>query len=668
MPCFKGSGGDFVLLRVPFAKNGGGLYLNQYTTSCMLKFRKVNCQRGLFATVGWDQWSTPQDGDDKAQLWLKRDGKLSAADVSPGGSDAPSFRPNAWHAVSLVVDAGSSPTLHLYIDGSLVGSIKTPKASRDGQFTMKRQLALFFSRTNEKRSSGNNADDARVGPKYIRSAAVHARVLDADQLRREHAILHALLIDDAIAASPSYMHAPLTAAFSAALNSTGQGGGSSGGGGSSSSTRELRQKLRELLEDGVAVAARLWNALLAKDSEEARALTDGLQPCNMAVCARWRRRDGEGEVELIEESTAPYGETLLHAAAFAGDADLIRRLVDHGAPASRRGVSSGCTALHAAASAGQLPACRALLSAGCKVGVASSTKRTALHLACLNGLSDVAILLVQEGGADPHATSSGGESAMAVLRRLGRPESLELYRLLDAMSGERRPGGGIGKLRGGGGGGAAGSGSSGGGVGVGVDGLDGEEEESGDEDEDESGSEGGEDAEEKASGITQLDANDEGGGKARGDRNGSGNGSGGNSTSGGGGGGDGEDPGSLINRLKAEAELSDNEESGSDDDGEAEHDGGADVDDSNTRDRLLRQAKEAAAKAAKGEDGKKAPQSRGGGRRRSGGAEDDDEGEEGEYSGEDSPAEYSGEEGEEDSDDGSWDDWAGGRPRSPQEE
>ena len=33
VPCYKGYGSTFVVLRVPFRKNGGGLHLNQYTAT-----------------------------------------------------------------------------------------------------------------------------------------------------------------------------------------------------------------------------------------------------------------------------------------------------------------------------------------------------------------------------------------------------------------------------------------------------------------------------------------------------------------------------------------------------------------------------------------------------------------------------------------------------------
>ena len=79
--------------------------------------------------------------------------------------------------------------------------------------------------------------------------------------------------------------------------------------------------------------------------------------------------------------------------------------------------------------------CEQLLTAGAKVAVLSTaTKRSALHFACLKGHSAVAKLLVAKGGADPYmAGSQGGESVMALLRKRGGKEDLQLLSDLDEL-------------------------------------------------------------------------------------------------------------------------------------------------------------------------------------------------------------------------------------------
>jgi len=39
--CYKAWGDNYLAVRIPFRKNGGGMHLNQYTISMYVKFRKV---------------------------------------------------------------------------------------------------------------------------------------------------------------------------------------------------------------------------------------------------------------------------------------------------------------------------------------------------------------------------------------------------------------------------------------------------------------------------------------------------------------------------------------------------------------------------------------------------------------------------------------------------
>ena len=55
------------------------------------------------------------------------------------------------------------------------------------------------------------------------------------------------------------------------------------------------------------------------------------------------------------------------------------------------------TPLHSAAAAGNVAGCKRLLRAGCKADALSNGRRSALHVACLKCLADVA-----EAGHDRH--------------------------------------------------------------------------------------------------------------------------------------------------------------------------------------------------------------------------------------------------------------------------
>merc|ERR1711988_1593885 len=105
-----------------------------------------------------------------------------------------------------------------------------------------------------------------------------------------------------------------------------------------------------------------------------------MEPHDLAVVAR--RHFGNP----AEETDPPYGETLLHAAAYVGRLALVEMLISAGAKPSVAGTLSGCTPLHAAALGGQAEICARLLAAGAEVGLlTTATKRSALHFACLKG-------------------------------------------------------------------------------------------------------------------------------------------------------------------------------------------------------------------------------------------------------------------------------------------
>lgn len=160
-----------------------------------------------------------------------------------------------------------------------------------------------------------------------------------------------------------------------------------------------------------------------------------MKPHQLAICARWRYHEARTHA-IVEhdEFTPPFGETLLHMAAYVGHARLIERLLTSGARPARPGMASGCSALHAAAAADHAELCGVLIQAGAKVGAASSQKKhTALHMACLKGLASVACALVKHG-ADPYDAGEASDSPMALLRAQKTEQARALWGTLDTLS------------------------------------------------------------------------------------------------------------------------------------------------------------------------------------------------------------------------------------------
>mmetsp|Transcript_31091 Transcript_31091/g.65529 ORF Transcript_31091/g.65529 Transcript_31091/m.65529 type:complete len:557 (-) Transcript_31091:1956-3626(-) len=403
VPCYKGYGDSFVVLRVPFRKNGGGVHLNQYTVTMQCKMAQV-VFRGLLCTAGWDQWAKPQEGDDDAQLFVNDEGVVGASD-GYGNAGAPKMVTGAWHTVSCVVDAISG-VLRSYIDGVFVSECKAAKVCKDGQHALKGRLAIFHARNRHSYLDY-----------YLRSVTVHNRLLTPVQVQREHAMLEAMLMEDAIAAAPTPMQLPLTRAHELTPFRT---------------TKQLLQKLRELVKEALSVAAQLWDALVASDTRALDRLLCGLDDSTAGVCMHWMPRDASGERVEIGAATAPFGETLLHCAAFYAHEPLARRLLENGADANALGLVSSCTPLHAAAAGGHARLAQMLIDNGAKVNATNVDKRTPLYVACARMHTAVAHALVR-ARADPYVSEAESDSPVEMLRRSGKPASLQLMSQLDEI-------------------------------------------------------------------------------------------------------------------------------------------------------------------------------------------------------------------------------------------
>lgn len=119
-------------------------------------------------------------------------------------------------------------------------------------------------------------------------------------------------------------------------------------------------------------------------------------------------------------STANEGtsESLLHSAAWAGDIDEVKRLVESGADTNWRD-SIGETALFGAAAWGHVEVVRYLLSVGARHDFQESAGFTVLHWAASHGNIETIKTLVQ-AGANPAAEDQFGQLPVDVAHASGK--------------------------------------------------------------------------------------------------------------------------------------------------------------------------------------------------------------------------------------------------------
>jgi hypothetical protein len=138
----------------------------------------VELPKHLTSTAGFDTWSKLQEGDLPSQLRITShhggSGRLGAHDCY-GDASSPQIRLDEWFTISASVDTAAGVML-TYVDGRLASTVKgIPELCKDGQHAIKRRLALFWTKEADQYS------DAFV---YVRSVAVHALVLDSEQVRK----------------------------------------------------------------------------------------------------------------------------------------------------------------------------------------------------------------------------------------------------------------------------------------------------------------------------------------------------------------------------------------------------------------------------------------------------------------------------------------------------
>lgn len=146
-------------------------------------------------------------------------------------------------------------------------------------------------------------------------------------------------------------------------------------------------------------------------------------------------------VELDHEFHQLQGATLLHVAAEAGQVEVMRWLIERGAPISAAGATatdhwlSGMTPLHMAAAAGQIEAAKVLFDAGMNIegttqksslsGGPTHSAYTPLLVAVAEGKKEMVEFLLDRG-ADIEAAATAQATALSIAASQGHRKLCEL--------------------------------------------------------------------------------------------------------------------------------------------------------------------------------------------------------------------------------------------------
>ncbi len=98
------------------------------------------------------------------------------------------------------------------------------------------------------------------------------------------------------------------------------------------------------------------------------------------------------EPGLVSQAN-PQGRPLLHAAAFSGQTEIVRLLVEHGAPLNVQEKANGATPLHFAVYSGHREVIRILVAKGADLTVRDGRGMTPEGMAAVVGKSDLIDLL-----------------------------------------------------------------------------------------------------------------------------------------------------------------------------------------------------------------------------------------------------------------------------------
>jgi ankyrin repeat protein len=143
--------------------------------------------------------------------------------------------------------------------------------------------------------------------------------------------------------------------------------------------------------------------------------------------------DRGAPISAVDEN----GEQPLHLASHLGHTAIVELLLASGADANAAS-NSGYTPLHMAAEQGQVEALRVLLGAGADVAAATEQGTTPLHWAAFHDRVEVAAVLLRHGAPTAAQDADGDTPAALALRRNEEGKSSDVLELLKGLARQKR--------------------------------------------------------------------------------------------------------------------------------------------------------------------------------------------------------------------------------------
>lgn len=138
--------------------------------------------------------------------------------------------------------------------------------------------------------------------------------------------------------------------------------------------------------------------------------------------AELQAMEGHG-MDFHTVSNPETGDSVLHAAARVGDANLISFFMGYGVEVDPTN-SLGETPLHLTVEVGEVPPARLLIELGAELNVRSNRGDTPLILACRKGAAEVAKLLVEQR-ADAEVCTKLGDTPVQIAQRAGFHDTVQ---------------------------------------------------------------------------------------------------------------------------------------------------------------------------------------------------------------------------------------------------